>query len=122
MRKRTVLLGLVMVLAWVAVAAAAHHFNGTWELAVDLGGGQGGTATFKLEEKDGKLTGTYSGALGQHDVSGTTNGNNFEFWFESPDVGKVSYKGTYAEDGTISGECTYGQMGTGTFKGKKKET
>ena len=111
---------LVLVLCLVpAVALAAHHVNGTWVLTVDLGGGQGGDATFVLEEKEaGKLTGTYSGAVGQADVTGTVNGNEVEFSFSS-DAGNVSYKGTVSGD-TMEGTCNYGDVGSGTFKGTKK--
>ena len=109
---------LVVCLAPPALLAS-HHVNGTWVLTVDLGG-QGGDATFELEEKEeGKLTGTYSGALGQADVSGTVNGSEVELSFDS-DAGKVTYKGTVEGD-TMEGTCTYGQLGEGTFKGSKKE-
>jgi len=102
-------------------AAAAHHVNGTWVLTVDLGGGQGGDATFMLEEKEaGVLSGTYSGAVGSAEVSGTVTGNEVEFSFDSDQAGKVTYKGTIT-DGVMSGTCTYGALGEGTFEGKKQE-
>ena len=102
----------------VVPAQAAHHVNGTWVLTVDLGG-QGGDATFELEETDGKLTGTYSGAVGSADVTGTVNGNEVEFSFESGQAGKVTYKGTVEGD-SMEGTCSYGQLGEGTFKGTRK--
>ena len=112
---------IIAVLSLVPLAAlAAHHVNGTWVLSVDLGG-QGGDATFVLEEKEeGKLTGTYSGAVGTADVTGTVNGNEVEFSFDSDQAGKVTYKGTVSGD-EMEGTCTYGNLGAGTFKGKKKE-
>ena len=99
----------------------AHHVNGTWVLAVDLGGGQGGDATFKLEESEpGKLTGTYSGALGSEDVTGTVDGNKVAFSFSSGQAGQVSYEGT-VDGNSMSGTCTYGDLGSGTFAGKRQE-
>jgi len=99
-------------------AAAAHHVNGTWILTVDLGG-QGGEATFTLEEKEpGKLTGKYNGAVGTADVTGTVDGNKVSFSFDSQ-AGKVSYEGTVDGD-TMKGTCNYGQLGSGTFSGKRK--
>ena len=113
---------LILVLCLVPAAVfAAHHVNGTWVLTVDLGG-QGGDATFVLEEKeDGVLTGTYSGAVGQAEVTGKVDGNEVEFSFSSDQAGSVSYKGTVSGD-TMEGTCSYGDLGSGTFKGKKKES
>ena len=119
--RSSLILCLAVVCLVPLAALASHHVNGTWVLAVDLGGGQGGDATFTLEEtEEGKLTGTYSGGVGQADVSGTVSGNEVEFWFEADQVGKVSYKGTIT-DGVMSGTCTYGDLGSGTFSGSKKE-
>lgn len=113
----TALIGLLL---FAGAALAAHHVNGTWILSVDLGGGQGGDATFVLQEgEDGVLTGTYSGAVGTAEVTGKVNGNEVEFSFTSDQAGKVSYKGTVDGD-TMEGTCTYGDLGSGTFKGTKK--
>ena len=118
-RSSTILCLVVLCLIPLAVAAA-HHVNGTWVLTVDLGG-QGGDATFMLEEKEGGvLSGTYTGAVGSAEVTGTVSGNEVEFSFESDQAGKVTYKGTIT-DGVMSGTCSYGDLGEGTFKGKKQE-
>ncbi len=111
---------LVVGLLLIATAAfAAHHVNGTWQLTVTLGDGQGGEATFKLEESaGGELSGSYSGALGDADVSGTVSGKNVEFGFDSQ-AGKVTYKGTVSGD-MMEGSCSYGELGEGTFKGSKQ--
>ena len=118
----TPLVALVAIAAIVLAPSllfAAHHVNGTWVLSVDLGG-QGGDATFTLEEKEaGKLTGTYSGAVGEAEVTGTVDGNKVSFSFESGQAGTVSYEGTVDGD-TMEGTCTYGELGSGTFKGAKK--
>src|SRR5262250_1419307 len=63
----------VFVLAAVAFAA---DVTGTWNATVDLGGGQGGTPTFVLKQDGEKLTGTYSGALGESPVTGTIKGSD----------------------------------------------
>ncbi len=113
---------LVFIAASLLVATAgvaAHHVNGTWLLSVTLGDGQGGEASVALEEKEaGKLTGSYTGALGTAEVSGTVAGDAVTFWFDSQ-AGKITYQGKVAGD-TMEGTCTYGQLGNGTFKGKKK--
>jgi opacity protein-like surface antigen len=115
-RRRTAC--LLIAIALLTAAAAAAAVTGTWELTVTLGGGQGGTATFELEEADGKLTGTYRGQLGDAPVNGTVDGNQVSFSFESQ-AGKVTYEGTVDGD-TMKGKCTYGQLGEGTFEGTKK--
>lgn len=117
--KRSIQL-IALVVALVPFAAFAnHHVNGTWVLTVDLGG-QGGDATFTFEEKEpGKLTGTYSGAAGTAEVTGTVDGNKVAFSFESEQMGKISYEGTVDGD-TMEGTCNYGQIGSGTFKGSRK--
>ncbi len=99
------------------VVLADHHVDGTWALEVDLGG-QGGTASFELKETDGKLSGTYSGQLGSAEVTGTVDGANVEFSFDS-EAGKITYKGKVSGN-NMDGTCTYGQVGEGTFKGTKK--
>ena len=107
----------LLVLLFVA-GAALGDVSGKWVLSVDLGG-QGGDATFELKEEDGKITGTYSGAVGQAEVTGTVGGDQVEFAFDS-DAGKVSYKGKVGGD-SMEGTCSYGQLGEGTFKGTRSE-
>ncbi len=115
MKKILLALGLIL---FAPLAIAGHHVNGTWSMNVDLGGQQGGTATFELEEGDGgTLTGTYSGALGNTAVSGTVNGMEVEFSFDSQ-AGKVTYKGTVSGN-AMQGSCDYGMVGEGTFEGTK---
>jgi hypothetical protein len=112
----------ILVCTFVLVAPAllaGHHVDGTWILSVSLGDGQGGDATFELAENEaGRITGTYSGAVGQAEVTGTVNGNEVELSFDSQ-AGKITYKGTIEGD-AMKGTCTYGQLGEGTFEGKRK--
>jgi hypothetical protein len=100
-----------------AVVFADHQLNGKWVLDVKLGDGQGGQAALDLKEEAGKITGTYTGALGSVPVTGTVTGDQFEISLES-DAGKVSYKGKVSGD-TMEGTCSYGQLGEGTFTAKR---
>lgn len=116
----TRVLSAALLTLFAASALAGHHLNGTWKLDVVLGDAQGGVATFELmEEAGGKLTGTYSGQAGSAELTGTVNGADVTFSFDSM-AGKVTYTGTYA-DGDLSGTCDYGMVGKGTFSGGKAE-
>lgn len=121
MKKVLSITATVFVLAALAFAA---DVTGTWNATVDLGGGQGGTPSFVLKQDGGKLTGTYSGALGEAPLHGTIKGNDVAFDFE---VGgnAVHYAGKLDADGkTIKGTCDYAGQANGTFtatKGAAKE-
>jgi hypothetical protein len=110
---------LLSLLFLPQVAEAGEPVDGKWALTVTLESGQGGQATLDLVEKEGKITGKYSGALGELDVTGTADGNKIEVAVES-EAGKVTYSGEIAKDGTMKGTCNYGQLGAGTFEGKKQ--
>lgn len=101
-----------------AVPAQAQDMTGTWVLTVTLGAGSG-DATFELEQEGNQISGTYSGVLGDQTVSGTIDGNEVEFSFSS-EAGRITFEGTI-EDGVFKGTCEYGQLGDGTFTGKKTE-
>ena len=91
--------------------------TGTWKLNVHVGDKRC-VATFAfVEAKDGTLSGTYTGVVGSAKVSGTVQGADVEFGFDWHG-GKVTYKGTCA-GGKLSGTCTYGTAGSGTFEGAK---
>ena len=91
--------------------------TGKWVVSVHLGD-QGGEATFELEQgRRGVVMGTYSGALGEAEISGRARGPNVEFSFESP-IGTVTYTGRMTGI-VIEGTCVYGELGEGTFAGEK---
>ena len=119
--KPTILLlaALLFLLPRTGSAQTADaDLTGTWKLNVDLGG-EGGTATFTLKQEGKDLTGTYQGALGKADVTGTLEDGKAEFSFTVEGV-KIIYKGT--PDGKeMKGTCDYGGYASGTFSGKKEE-
>jgi hypothetical protein len=106
-----------LALALTAAAFGEHHVSGKWVLDVKLGDGQGGQATLDLKEEGEKITGTYTGALGTVPVTGTLKGDQVEISLTS-DAGTVSYKGKVSGD-TMEGTCSYGQLGEGTFTGRR---
>ncbi len=116
MKKLSSILATVVVLSLAAYAAS---ISGTWNAKVDLGG-QGGTPTFVLKQDGEKLTGTYSGALGDAPLTGTVKGNAVMFDFDAQGA-KVHYEGKLNADGTqMEGTCDYGGQASGTFTATKK--
>jgi len=115
MRKFLVLLVILLV----PVLLPAADISGTWSAAVQLDAGSG-TATFALKQSGESLSGTYSGALGSANVTGTVKGSVVEWTFDNPDAGKIVYKGKLEGNSKMSGTVEYGQLGKGTFTAEKK--
>ena len=76
MKSRLMILSLLGLLLGTAGAwARAADISGTWECSVDLEGGpQNVRNTFVFKQQGEKLTGTQSGELGDHDITGTVKG------------------------------------------------
>jgi hypothetical protein len=104
----------------LACAALAADISGSWEFAVETSQGSG-NPTFVFKQDGQKLSGTYTGMFGTAPVSGTVKGDDVEFTFETSGVdGKIRYKGKLEGAARIKGDVEYGDMGKGTFTGKKK--
>ena len=62
----------------------AQQVNGTWILAVELDAVSGGEARFVLAVEDGKISGSYTGALGEDiPVTGKVTEEGVTFSFDS---------------------------------------
>ncbi len=106
----------------LAVVAMAADLSGTWELQVESDVGSG-TPTFTFKQDGNKLTGTYSGQLGEAPVTGTVDGDKVQFSFEVSPAGDkitVTYSGTTEGVNKMKGTVVFGGMGKGTFTGVKK--
>lgn len=113
---------VVLMLAAAALLLAAD-VTGTWDMAVEVAGNAGGP-TFVLKQTGSALTGKYSGALGEADVTGKVEGDKVEMtFFVSPQGDKVEvfYKGTVKPDGAMEGTVEIPGLGSGTFKGSKRK-
>ena len=127
MRKR--ILGSVAVAAAVLVGAAAAwaqgakvDLTGKWAFSVQTEAGSG-TPTVTLKQDGDKLTGHYSGQLGDVDVAGTVKGNDFTFGFSSDLQGTkidVTYKGTIVNKDELKGSLSIAGLGEGTFTAKRQ--
>ena len=115
-------LGALAIALGSSAAWAAGSVTGTWLLTVTTQAGTG-NPTFELSQDGDKITGKYNGALGEAPLTGTVDGDEFTINFTAAAQGnelKCEYKGKIAEDGTIAGTLTLGQLGDGTFTGKKQ--
>ena len=83
---------VLTVLISAALTLRGADLTGTWAAAVVLDAGNG-TATFTFKQTGEALSGTYSGTLGQAQVTGTVKGDQAEWSFDNDQVGKVAYKG-----------------------------
>ena len=102
-------------------ADKALDLSGTWSLEVTTPNGIG-RPTLVLKQTGEKLAGQYSSTYGEYNVTGTITGNEFTFTVPMAVEGNtvsIIYTGT-ADAATMKGTVTLGEMGEGTFVGKKK--
>lgn len=102
-----------------ATASAQIDVSGTWRMTVNTDNGVT-NPTMTLVQDGTSLTGSYSSqALGESDVRGDVDGESVTIRFSATLQGQsipVTYTGTLAEDGTLSGRLDIADgMLTGTF-------
>jgi hypothetical protein len=116
----------IVIIACMAIAAAARaqdtvDLTGTWVMQVETGAGSG-SPTFSFKQTGDKLEGTYEGTFGKADVKGEVKGNKATWSFTADAQGtqlNIQYSGTVEKD-TMKGTVTLGELGEGTFTGKRK--
>jgi hypothetical protein len=120
-RLATVIVALVLVGGGVR-AQDKVDVTGTWLLQVETAQG-GGSPTFTFKQTGDKIEGTYEGTFGKSDkVKGTVTGNKVQWSFTADAQGtqlNIVYNGTVEKD-TMKGTVALGDLGEGTFTGKKK--
>ncbi len=115
-------LGLpAQVLADAAAQDKPVDVSGNWALTVETSAGTG-NPTVEFKQDGETLTGNYSSQVfGEQKVTGTIKGNAITFGFTTSFQGStvtVTYTGT-ANPSTMKGKVTLGELGEGTFTGKK---
>lgn len=113
---------MLLALVLFAAAAFAADISGTWKFSVETDAGSG-TPTFVFKQDGEKLTGSYSGQLGEAKITGTVKGDTVQWSFEvSPGdaVVKVTYHGTLEGDSKMKGTAELGSLGTGKFTAEKQ--
>lgn len=121
---------VVAVIAWASSPVAWHlarqdaavDVSGTWALSVETAR-SAGRPSLELEQDGETLSGTYSSRVfGERKVTGTIKGNAITFSFTTSIRGNsvvFTFSGT-ADASTMKGKVTVGDMGEGTFTGKKQ--
>lgn len=121
-RLATVVTAVVALTAAASAQAAKVDLTGKWAFSVQTEAGSG-TPTVTLKQDGEKLTGHYSGQLGDTDVTGSVKGSDFSFAFSS-DVGgqkiDVTYKGTIVNKDELKGTLSIVGLGEGTFTAKRQ--
>lgn len=110
---------LIFLLA-SALTLLGADLTGTWSASVVLDSGGSGVAAFTFKQSGETLSRTYSGTLGQADITGTVKGDQVEWSFDNAQAGKIAYKGTLDGATKMKGSVTYGALGAGTFVAEKK--
>jgi hypothetical protein len=110
---------------WVAGAAQKSDkidVTGKWAFTVETSGGSG-TPTFTFKQDGEKLTGHYSGQLGEAELTGTVKGNAISFTFSGDVQGNKidsAYAGTVESKDSMKGTVKLAGLGEGTFTGKRQ--
>ncbi len=111
---------LSLALLSIAIAFAAD-ITGTWKAAVETDAGSG-SPKFTFKQAGDKLTGTYSGQLGDAPLNGSIKGDDIEFSFQAAPQGDtvtVKYKGKVTGN-QMKGSVDLGGLATGTFTATKE--
>ena len=112
---RKALVGLILI----AASLLAADVSGTWNAKVETDAG-GGTPVFVLKQSGEKLSGTYTGALGDAEVSGSLKGEDVVIQFEVQGA-KILYTGKLDAAGqTMKGKVDLAGMASGTFTAARK--
>ncbi len=116
--------GLLIVWAGtIRSAAGGADISGTWSFSVDLDGGGHGDPTFVFKQEGDKLTGAYTGPLGEYPVTGTVTGDKAVFGFEATQEGekiKATYTGTIESATKMAGTVQFGEGTRGKWTANKK--
>ncbi len=114
---------LAAVGTWAQAAPPATTIDvtGTWVFDVVTDAGTG-TPTIVFKQAGETLTGQYSGQLGAAALTGTIKGTAIEFAVDLDVQGTaihIVYTGV-ADSSSMKGSVKFGDLGAGSFTGKKK--
>jgi hypothetical protein len=110
------------VTAAFAGQAAKVDVTGKWAFNVETAAGSG-TPTLTMKQDGEKLTGHYTGQLGESDFTGTVKGNKIDIKFTIDVQGnqlEYIYDGTIEGKDAMKGKVNIVGLGEGTFTAKKQ--
>ena len=126
MSRATVATGVLIALIWAPAAVRAQRdkvdVTGTWTFAVETAAGSG-TPTMTFKQDGEKLTGHYSGQLGEAELTGTVKGQAISFAFSGDVQGTkvdAEYTGTIDSKDAMTGKVALVGVGEGTWTAKRK--
>jgi hypothetical protein len=105
-----------------APSPGANNISGAWDFAVETGGGSG-SPSFTFKQDGETLTGTYKGQFGEGPLTGTVKGDDVKFSLNLSAGGQsmtVVYTGKITGKDSMKGTVALGELGEGTWTGKKK--
>ena len=104
--------------ASTTAAGDKTDISGAWVFQVETSAGSG-SPTFTFKQDGEKLTGQYKGAFGEAPLTGTVKGGKVDFEIKG-DQGTLTYTGTIEKDGSMKGTVQLGDVGSGTWTGKRQ--
>ena len=121
--KSLIVVATLFLAGTAIIAQDTVNVTGNWILEVNTQAGGTTMPTVILKQDGEKLTGHYSSlSLGEADITGTIKGQQIDFGFKTEVQGfalQVRYTGTVKGD-TMSGKISLGELGDGTFTGKRQ--
>jgi copper(I)-binding protein len=102
--------------------AAKVDVTGKWAFAVETAAGSG-TPTMTFKQDGEKLTGHYSGQLGEAELAGTVKGQDITFKFSVDAQGTMLdfvYTGAIESKDALKGKVSIVGLGDGTFTAKRQ--
>ena len=121
---RSIVWFAIAAVSVVAVSAQSSKVDvtGKWTFTVQTDAGSG-TPTVTLKQEGEKLTGHYSGQLGETDLTGTVKGQDITFKFSVDAQGTMLdfvYTGTIESKDALKGNVSIVGLGEGTFTAKRQ--
>jgi hypothetical protein len=122
--RAAVVLAMTMLVSMPFAYAQANKVDvtGKWAFNVETAAGSG-TPTMTFKQDGEKLTGHYSGQLGESDLTGTVKGADISFTFNIDAQGtmiKATYSGTVENKDAMKGKVVLEGLGDGTFTAKRQ--
>jgi hypothetical protein len=105
-----------------APQAGGINITGEWSVTVETSAGSG-SPSFTFKQEGEKLTGMYKGQFGESPLTGTVKGADINFTIKINAQGQdltIVYSGKIESKDSMKGKVALGELGEGTWTGKRK--